>query len=109
MPKPYLTQTQASEYLAERLPYPVVPRDICQWYKDNALRGERKTGGKQVFYTKAALDDFIANDERRRETEHINRIASANAAANKRVVRNLTRDTKIPTIEDFKRLARAGG
>ena len=30
--------------------------------KENLLRGENKLGGKRVFYTQAALDEFISKE-----------------------------------------------
>ena len=75
----YLTQGEATEYLAERLPYPVTPHDICLWNRDNRLRGEQKNGKGRVYYTAEALETFIAEDERRRGMAYVHSIANVEA------------------------------
>lgn len=105
--KAYFNQQTATEYLSERLPYPVMPQDICRWYRENRLRGETKGEGSRVYYMKSALDGFIAEDELRRTQEHMQRKANMQAETQGKTTRRVWQNQSHATVEDIKAAARA--
>jgi len=105
-PKPFLSQIEAAEYLSARLPYPVLQSDVKDWHRNNTLRGEYKPGGKRVYFTTQALDNFVAEDERRRAQEFASRKASAQAAKTRKLRRGSPDISTEDAIAEIRRLTR---
>ena len=83
----YYNSGEALTYLDERLPYDISRRTFADVLR--TIRYEQKLGGGRKYYSKEALDAFIAEDEARRDEEHATRLANAQAAKENNVRRTV--------------------